>query len=141
MLLKKSALIGVALGFLALPVIASASLDTYNWTDQSSTVKITSNALKPCSSTFSKVTPPMNHTTGAPGFLSTTQLEVKTICGQFSGICTADVYASANCTGTKVATLTIDVASLAVKLDTSKPQDPHYKITSAGSRVDIKPVA
>jgi hypothetical protein len=138
MSIRKSALISTALGLLALPVIASANLETYNWTNEPSTVKIISSGM--CSSTFGKVTPPINHATGAPGYLSTSALEVRFICGHSTGACAADVYASANCTGIRVATLAIDLTSLAVKMDPST-LDPRYKIFIAGSRVDIKPVA
>ncbi len=142
MLLKKSAI--VALGLLALPVVASANLETYNSTSKPSIVRI---VLDPgtakerygnCSGTFGKITPAYNETTQQPGHLSTTVLEAKTVCGQITSTkpCYADIFASSSCSDNHpIARMSINLSSLAVSL--IKQNDPAYKIVLAGTRVDI----
>lgn len=135
MLLKKFALIGSALVISALPVIANADLVTCNFTREPSTVRITSSPLpvKPCSSAFKDgITPP-----GYPGGVclpGKPPMIVKSICGATKGACIADVYASADCTGTKVGTVSIDLANLNV---TVISQHSDYNIVPKGSTVEI----
>ncbi len=146
MLQKKRALIGCALGLLALPVIASANLETYNWTSQPSIVRIVLNPGTPserygnCSGTFGKITPAYNPSTKQPGHLSTTLLEAKTVCGQLiGGTCVADIFASANCGDTKpIARMSINLSTLVATLNYIK--DPSYTISIAGTKVDIRHV-
>jgi len=139
MLLKKCALIGSTLAILGLPVLASANLLTYNYTNEISTVKITSSILKLCSvgPLSNKFTPAIKN--GIPGNSSTTPAEVKTICQQFSGTCEADMYATPNCDagGAKpIAHLKIDVGNLAVAIVSKL--SPKYAIDVAGSTVVVK---
>jgi hypothetical protein len=143
MLLKKSAIL--VLGLLALPVVASANLETYNWTTKPSIVKIVLNPgtakekYGNCSATFGKITPPFNAPSNPnqPGHLSTTPLDAKAVCGQFTGACTADIFASSSCADTHpIARMSIDLSSLAVKL--VRQNDQTYTIVLAGTRVDIK---
>jgi|SRR5579872_2617804 len=133
MLLKKIALIGTSLVVSALPVLVSATtapaLTTTNNTDEYSTVKIQSSGR--CSSDFGKVTRP--HST-----LTTSQADVKVICGKLSGSCAADLYATPDCdkTGGKpLTTLTIDVSSLNVT--PPHTETDRYVIDASGSNVNI----
>ncbi|MEO8401675.1 MAG: hypothetical protein ABI597_07755 [Gammaproteobacteria bacterium] len=138
---KKYLVLGSTVIALSFPIIASADLDVYNYTDKPSSVKITNSKFQSCSD---KSTPAYNPNTKQPGHIaSTPQAGVKFICQKLSGICTADMYASSNCKGTKVAELSINLDNLVVTV--TKPY-PNYKveIISLGflnTQVNIKPVA
>ncbi|EKD73370.1 MAG: hypothetical protein ACD_45C00342G0003 [uncultured bacterium] len=127
-MLKKTTLIGSVIALFSLPVIASANLDTINNTNEDSAVRITSNILKPCSGSTGHYTP-------AHGESQTTPLQVRLLCTKTSGICTADMYPSKDCSGEKIATVSIDLSTLAVNVD--QIYDTHYVITSTESKVEI----
>ncbi len=106
MRLKKIALIGSAVAALGLPVLASADLVTVNNTNEFSSVRIQQTGICP------------TRTTAPHGSLPTAIGTVRTICGnplKKTGDCTATVFASSDCSGAPVATVTIDLANLNIK--------------------------
>jgi len=129
MILKKYALLSSALIVLGLPVLASATpvgpLNTSNYTNEVSTVKITSPGSHYCSAS-----PPFNEFTPAQGHSSTTQAQIKSICQLTGGICTAEVYATSNCDAMHalpIAHITINLDTLVVTL-VGKMDNPKYNI-------------
>jgi hypothetical protein len=130
-MLKMMTRIGTILGLLALPVLANATLTTFNNTDFDSTVKVTSNSHKWCAA---KV-PPLYKYTPRHGKSTASLLEVRALCGALSGPCTADIYLNLDCTGSPIATVRIDIASQNV-IDRT-PLDNNYKVTWQGSTVSI----
>lgn len=125
MFLKKSILTLSIVTLSSISLIANAALSMQNFTDEDSSVKVTSGILKPCSSQAGVYTPKRN-TDGSPGESSAKDNEILFLCkttpkGQ---ACTADIYNTANCTGTRVGyaslNLTTKTVTAVASLDESK---------------------
>lgn len=125
MLIKKIALIG-ALGVLALPAMASTAtlwLHTINNSSKDSTVYIA--ASKKCSNYIGEA----GITRANGGHQDTTQLGVKGICGNLAGgDCVAQLYASDDCSGAPIGTITLDTIHMAIEKP-AEMTDPNYKVT------------
>ena len=126
MISKKHLFTGLTIATLACPGLASAlSLDVYNATNEDSTVRIKQSGL--CSSIGGHVTRAHNET-------HTSQAKVKMLC-LLAAKCDAVMYPSDNCTGDPVAHLSITTRDL--KVNVNSVDDPRYKITVKGTRVDL----
>lgn len=124
MLLKKIALMGSALVISALPVLAGADLITINHTSKPSSVRITATGVCPL-----RVTQP-GQTLSTPIGL------VRALCGnKSSGECTANVFASGDCSAPQTGVVTINLANL--NIDAIQSVDP-YTIKKVGpSSIEI----
>ena len=119
MLLKKYALLGTALATLGLPVLASADLLTINHTNEASSVRLSTGR---CPALYTK---PHDQ-------LPTPTVIVQGLCGSH---CTAQVFASSDCTGKQTGLVTIDTThNINVTVNQSMNG---YLITSSGSTVTI----
>ncbi|EKD54072.1 MAG: hypothetical protein ACD_60C00126G0018 [uncultured bacterium] len=128
MLIKKINL-GLAIAALSLPIVAlSNPLHVNNNTSKDSAVRVTSSILPLCSGDSGHFTPAHNQSDTKPSL-------VRALCGAQTGICTADMYPAKDCTGEKVATLSINLDTLEVV--SVIPIDPKYSVTAHGSTVDI----
>lgn len=100
--------------FLASPLIAYANLDTYNYTNEDSSVRVTSGTLHPCSADVGVYTPKQN-ADGTPGHSSVNDTQIKTLCiSSEKNVCTADIYNSRNCTQTKIGTASLNMSNSSV---------------------------
>jgi hypothetical protein len=134
MIFKKLSVISAAIALFSIPVIANANLETWNYTDEDSSVLIekTGSCSGPLKYTPKRANP------ATPGHSTTTPFEAKAICRQLSGDCWAVLYPSSNCTGTKVARARITInKDLPAYVETN--YDPeHYNVTYEGSNVYIR---
>lgn len=131
MFLKKT----ILLGTLMLPLVAHAALVTNNYTNEPSTVRVTSGFLQPCSAVdpTSGITKPneKNHT--VPTDL------VNALCMTSpGGICEADIYMTSNCSasGPAVAHATLNLTTGEVKI-VNFP-GTRYEHDSAGPVVNLR---
>jgi len=98
---------------------ANAALQTFNYTNEDSSVRVTSGKLKPCSSSAGKYTPRRNPD-GSPGVSTASDNEITLLCMTTVGNdCTADIFATRDCTGTKVGYATLNLKSKSVTNVTS----------------------
>ena len=120
MLLKKIALIGTTLGVLALPALASAALDlhTINHTPYDSTVRVNGTCSGPIESGVTR----------SGKDLHTYQGAIRLICRKIKGECTADLYASDDCSGNSIGTITLIVDNVTIKQPATMT-DPHYTVS------------
>ena len=106
--MKKSKLF-IAASLACLPLIANATLTNYNYTNEDSSVRVTSGKVYPCSSDAGVYTPKANPD-GTPGYSFVKDTEIQGLClGSANKTCTADIYNTSNCTGDKVAEATLDL--------------------------------
>lgn len=128
MFLKKMALIGSAVAALGLPVIACADLVTVNNTNEPSSVRINATGICP------------TRVTEAHQTLASAISIVRTICGsplKRSGDCAATVFASRDCSGAPIATVTIDLANLNIKSISNDDKSVYNVHSPAFSTVQI----
>ncbi len=126
MFLKKIALITSTVATLGLPVLASASLETYNNTNEFSAVKVAG----VCTGN-----PPLNKFTPPHGHLTTSPLDVNMICHGASP-CYAELFASKDCSGSAIGALSIIPRTLAVSI-AAPIQAPYKVVITAPSTVTI----
>lgn len=129
MLFKQTFVLSSALALLSLPVIASANLDTFNHTNEDSSVKILKSGI--CSS---KV-PVFGTYTPANGQSSVTPLGVRAICAAGSGECMADIYMTRDCSGPVVANAKLNLGTITVT--SINMISTKYKIDANGSVINI----
>lgn len=135
MLLRKILLTGLTVASLSVSTIALADLETYNWTNEDSSVKITNNpVINFCSDTFGAFTAAIKD--GKPGYSTSTESQVNGLCGRKTGVCKATMYNTKNCTGDKVADMALNRDTGAVSVESVL--DPKYKVEINGSRIDIR---
>lgn len=99
---------------MSLSVAANAGLQTFNYTDEDSSVKVTSGIVKPCSGSVGVYTAKRN-ADGSPGVSTAKDNEITLLCKTTSGkTCTADIYSNKNCSGTRIgyASLNLDTKSV-----------------------------
>lgn len=128
MFLKKMALIGSAVAVLGLPVVACADLVTINNTNEPSSVRINSTGICP-----TRVTEPHQS-------LPTAISLVRTICGnplKRTGTCAATVFASRDCSGPALATVTINLANLNIESISNDSSSAYNVHSPAFSTVQI----
>lgn len=121
----KSILLGSILATSTLPLAANAALETYNYTNEESSVRVTSGIIKPCSLDAGVYTPKMNPD-GTPGRSSVNDTEINILCKTSTNTCTADIYNTKNCTGDKIGYATLSLATKTVISFTTL--DPRYVI-------------
>jgi len=132
MLLKKVLLTGLAVATISLPALALADLDTYNYTDEDSSVRIVSNGI--CATTFGQYTPKrVNAQT--PSSSHTTNFQINVICGKASGNCDANIYASKDCSGDIISKATLNLDSQSVSATNLSAT---YNVIASGSKVEIR---
>ena len=114
MQLKQSKLFIATLALISMPLIANASLDLYNYTNEDSTVRVTSGSIKPCSSDLGVYTPKASPN-GEPGNKFVKDSEISGLCiTSKDKTCTADIYNSNNCTGQVVGQASLSLNSKSV---------------------------
>jgi len=130
MFLKKIALLGAAIGIITLPLTANAAtLITNNDTDEVSAVKITNSSGHLCSGYFpGGATPP--HQTN-----STAWSIVTFLCGGSGSVCTADIYATKDCSGAVIASASLDLQNPNVTI--TQIYNPRYAVSGSGTTVTI----
>ncbi len=101
MLRKKTALLAAVVALFSLP-LAHADLLTTNYTNEDSTVKITSGKFKPCAGLIGQFT-------SAHGELLTPWGQVRGLCLSSGNMCTAEVYMTKDCTGPVVGYAAMDL--------------------------------
>ncbi len=124
----------IVLTFLASPLISYANLDTYNYTNEDSSVRVTSGSIHPCSADVGVYTPKKN-ANGTPGHSSANNTQIKTLCiSSENNTCTADIYNSKNCTLTKIGTASLNMGSSTIT--SMKTLDSRYTLeVQNGGRV------
>jgi hypothetical protein len=135
MQLKK---IAVCISLLTLTTAAHAGLQTVNYTHEDSSVHVTSGIIKPCSSSAGVYTPKMN-SDGSPGVSSAKDTEITLLCKTSkNNTCTADIFNSNNCTGSKVGYASLNLITKSVTNVTST--NPKYVFTSEnnGTKLTIR---
>jgi len=118
----------LSLVFLSVPAIAG-NLDTYNHTNEDSSVVISSNNR--CSGPL-KYTP--KQVNGVAGHTSTTAFEARILCSN-KNPCDAVMYPSNNCTGGAVASARIDLNTMNVTV--LQMLDNRYKIVTGNNVVHV----
>ncbi len=130
---KKSILF---ISLISIAITANASLLTYNYTDEDSSVRVTSGKLKPCSKSAGKYTPKRD-ASGNPGVSSANDNEIKLLCLTTVGnTCTANIYATQDCSGPEVGYASLDLTSKAVTSVTST--NPRYVFLSENGGTVLK---
>ncbi len=130
---KKSILLAI---MITLSSTANAALQTYNYTDEDSSVRVTSGRAKPCSNTAGKYTPRRNPD-GSPGVSSANNNEITLLCITTVGdTCTADIFASRDCSGAKVGEAGLSLSKKSVSWVTST--NAKYVFTSENGGTVLK---
>lgn len=117
MLLKKMILTGSAILLYSLSNVGlCGGLVTLNYTDEDSTVKITSGKFKPCagSNDIMNVYTPKRNPDNTPGRTDVDWGIVKGLCISSGNTCTANIYMSQTCDSPVVGVASLDVKSLKV---------------------------
>ena len=123
--LKKLVFLGSALVTLSIPMTAFAELYTYNFTNEDSSVKVTSGSKFPCSSDAGVYTPKKNPD-GSPGQSTVKDGAITLLCLTSKNTCTANIYNSKNCTGDKVGEAALDLKTKRVTM--AKSTNSRYRI-------------
>jgi len=141
MLLRKILVTSLTVAAISLPTIALADLDTYNYTDEDSSVKITNDPLgyNVCSYKLGQYTP-KRPDASSYSFKHVPESAVRAVCDRMliGGVCEADIYATKDCNGNVVAkaSLNLDTNTVTV-INVPQPSGKQYNITASGSRVEI----
>lgn len=134
MLLKKTALLGATLAVLNAPLATYANLETNNYTDENSAVKVLSSGI--CSGNLGFYTPARpTKEKGSYGHLSTTPFSVRVLCNG-ANPCSADIYMTKDCSGDKVATASIDTNTINI-IKVQNVEQSKYIAIGSGSTVEI----
>ena len=115
---------------------ANAGLQTFNYTDEDSSVKVTSGTVHPCSASGGVYTPKRNPD-GTPGTSTASDNQIKLLClTSTNKLCTADIYPNKNCSGTPVgyASLNLDTKSVVSATSTN----PKYIFISENGGTVLK---
>lgn len=121
---------------MSLSIAANAGLQTYNYTDEDSSVKVTSGIIKPCSGSVGVYTPKRN-ADGSPGVSIAKDNEITLLCKTTSGnTCTADIYSNKNCSGTKIGYASLNLTTKSVMNVTST--NTKYVFTSENGGTILK---
>lgn len=134
---KKTLVTCVMVALLSTPLISNAAFDTYNHTNEDSSVRITSGTYGPCSMDFGIYTPKQS-SNGTPGHSSASDSQITVLCySSLNNTCTADIYNDKNCTpGHKVGHATLDLKTF--KVTSVISDDPIYDFDKHdGTRLDI----
>lgn len=124
--------------FLASPLIAHANLDTYNYTNEDSSVRVTSGTIHPCSADVGVYTPKQSPD-GTPGHSSANDTQIKTLCiSSEKNTCTADIYNSRNCTLNKIGTASLNMTTSTVTNVTRLDSRYTFDIQNNGKVLLIK---
>lgn len=118
-MLKKSALLGMALAIASLPMITHADLVTTNNTRLDSTVRVKHSGA--CAGSFGKYTPAGQTRDVRWG-------EVQALCLGSGNICSALVYMSRDCSGPIHAEANVNLQTKTVTVTSVSPTSP-YKFT------------
>lgn len=137
MRLKKIALLGTILAISTLPLIANAGLHTYNYTNEDSSVRVTSGTIKPCSIDAGVYTPKMNPN-GTPGESNVNDTSINLLCKTSTTSCTADIYNTKNCTGDKIGYATLSLATKTVTSVTSVNTKYVFEVENNGTVLKVK---
>jgi len=133
----KKALLGTILAISTLPLIANAGLHTYNYTNEDSSVRVTSGTIKPCSMDAGVYTPKMNPD-GTPGESNVNDTSINLLCKTSTSICTADVYPTKNCTGDPVGYATLNLTTKTVTNVTSVNPKYVFLVENNGTVLRVK---
>lgn len=130
---KKSIILAT---LMTLASAANAGLQTFNYTDEDSSVRVTSGILKPCSGSAGVYTPKRNPD-GSPGVSTAKDNEITLLCKTTSGnVCSADIFASRDCSGAKVGYASLNLTSKSVISVTST--NPRYVFESNGTVLKVR---
>lgn len=124
MMLKKSALFGMALAIASLPLIAHADLRTTNHTPKDSTVRVKHSGA--CAGAFGKYTPAS--VGGVAGESDVRWGEVQALCLGSGSVCSALIYMSKDCSGPVYAEANVNLQTKTVSITSVSPTSP-YKFT------------
>ncbi len=118
------------------PLVANAGFDTYNHTNEDSSVRITSGDYKPCSMDFGIYTPKQN-SDGTAGHSSANDSQIKALCvTSKNNLCTANIYNTNNCTGKIVGHAELNLQTY--KISSVASDDSRYSFNNQnGTRLDI----
>ncbi|MDA8561665.1 hypothetical protein N9L02_00950 [Gammaproteobacteria bacterium] len=135
---NKSLLVTFILSIFFISINANAGLQTKNYTNEDSSVRVTSGIIKPCSSQAGVYTPKKDKN-GKPGVSYVGNTEIIILCATSKhDICTANIYKTNNCSGHKIGR-----ASLNLKTKTiinAAPTNPLYVflVENNGTLLKIK---
>jgi hypothetical protein len=119
---------------LSLSCTAYAGLQTFNYTDEDSSVKVTSGILKPCSGSVGVYTP-KKHADGSPGVSAAKDNEITLLCKTSKdNVCTADIYNSNNCSGTRVGYASLNLSTKSV-ISVTSTNDKYVFVSEDGGTV------
>ncbi|HEX2548855.1 MAG TPA: hypothetical protein VHM20_03435 [Gammaproteobacteria bacterium] len=91
--------------------LAHANFETFNYTNEDSSVRVTSGLYQPCSMDFGIYTP-KKYPDDSPGYFNATDSKIKTLClTSTNNVCTADIYNTKNCTGEKIGQASLDLTT------------------------------
>jgi len=97
-----------------IPATSMATLTVYNYTNEDSSVKVTSGILYPCSMDAGVYTPKMSPD-GTPGYSKVSDTEINILCKTSkNNLCTANLYASKNCSGKIIGNAALDLKTKSV---------------------------
>lgn len=124
------------MSFSVVAFAAPDNLHTDNFTDEDSTVYVTSSIKPTCAGSLGNYTPKRN-ADGTPGTSNVQWYKVKALCfGSKDGICKADVYMSKDCSGPVVAKSELNLGSGDVTI-VQGSVDAKYDVTGKGPNVRI----
>jgi len=138
MQVRKSKLFLATLAMISMPLLAHASLETFNYTHEDSSVRVTSGAIKPCSSDAGVFTPKMG-TDGQPGHSSVNDTSISGLClTSKNKTCTANIYNSNNCTGDLVGEASLDLNTKRVTAIKSTNSRYTFEVDGNGSILRVR---
>lgn len=127
MKIKTKLILGSAL--ICLPLMTFANLHTKNFTDEDSSVKVTSGSAKPCSYDAGVFTPARS-ADGSPGESDVDDNKIKLLCLTSIGKCTADIFNTRDCKPQKIGDAEMDLKTKKVTRVTTT--DSRYAIDVEG---------
>lgn len=130
---KKSIFLASLMG---LSISAYAGLQTFNYTDEDSAVKVTSGTVHPCSGSGGVYTPRRN-ADGTPGTSTAKDNEIKLLClTSKNNVCTAQIYADKYCNGTPIGNASLDLTKNVVTSVIST--NPRYVFENGGTVLKVR---
>lgn len=129
---------GITLVILSTPLIATAGLETFNYTNEDSSVRVTSGSFRPCSMDFGIYTPKAN-ANGTPGYSNANDAQIKALClTSPSSKCSADIFNTKNCTGEKVGHAELDLVTNKITKIQSDHSRYTFNLNNGGTVLNIR---
>jgi hypothetical protein len=134
-MLVKTLLLSTFIAVITVPAIANAALITTNNSAYDSAVKVTSGAF--AGKCTGSLPPPMQQYTPAHSTSTVDWSMVDVLCTGSGNLCSAEIYANINCTGSPIGTAVLDLANQVL---TAKSLAANFAITAQGSHVYLDPI-